>query len=124
MTERTVQFQTQAGAKPELPAFPADATLEQKAIAMLRTIFDPEIPVNIYDLGLIYRLDVSDPSQVKLDMTLTSPHCPVAESLPAQVRCAIESLPEIGNVCVNLVWDPPWSQERMSEDAKLLLDMF
>jgi len=124
MNESNVQFRPHVGTQPEPASLPANATLEDKAIATLRTIYDPEIPVNIYDLGLIYKIDVSDPSNIKLDMTLTSPHCPVAESLPAQVHCAIQSLPEVDNVCVNLVWDPPWSQERMSEDAKLLLDMF
>ena len=103
---------------------PDDTTLEEKIIAALRNIYDPEIPVNIYDLGLVYDIDASDPANVKVDMTLTSPHCPVAESLPAQVECSIKALEEVDNVSLNLVWDPPWDPDRMSEEAKLLLNMY
>jgi FeS assembly SUF system protein len=124
MTDRIVQFQTQAKNNPEPTIMPDNATLEEKIVATLRNIYDPEIPVNIYDLGLIYDIDASDPANVKVDMTLTSPHCPVAESLPAQVEGNIKALEEVDNVCVNLVWDPPWDPERMSEEAKLLLNMY
>jgi len=128
MNQRTVQFNphltssSPADANPV--AVPADASLTEKVIAVLRNIYDPEIPVNIYDLGLIYSIDVVDAVNVNINMTLTSPHCPVAESLPAQVQCAVQSLDAVQEVCVQLVWDPPWDQGRMSEDAKLLLDMY
>ncbi|MGD8568205.1 MAG: SUF system Fe-S cluster assembly protein [Gammaproteobacteria bacterium] len=128
MTDRIVQFQPQvqpkASSEPEPVAVPENATLEEKIIAAMRNVFDPEIPVNIYDLGLIYDIDAADPANVKVNMTLTSPHCPVAESLPAQVESNIRALEDVDNVCVNLVWDPPWDPERMSEEAKLLLDMY
>jgi len=133
MSERLVQFHRQFprqtgqphnGKTPELVTVPQDATLKEKIIAALRNIYDPEIPVNIYELGLIYDINVADPANVKVEMTLTSPHCPVAESLPAQVECSIKALDEVENVCVNLVWNPPWSQDRMSEEARLILNMY
>jgi len=129
MNQRTVQFQPNASAssqsvEQQTLAVPADASLRDKVIAVLRNIYDPEIPVNIYDLGLVYQIDVSDPANIKLEMTLTSPHCPVAESLPAQVQCAVQALDQVNTACVNLVWEPPWDASRMSEDAKLLLDMY
>ena len=128
MRERYVQFQPevqpQASRNPEPVCIPADAPLREKIIATLRNIYDPEIPVNIYDLGLIYDIDLSDSKHVNINMTLTSPHCPVAESLPSQVQCSIKAIDEVEDVCVTLVWDPPWSQERMSDDARLLLNMY
>ncbi len=95
--------------------------LKQDVINTLKTIYDPEIPVNIYELGMIYDLDVDDYGNVKIKMTLTSPACPVAESLPGEVRRKIESVKGVRSVDLELVWDPPWSLDMMSEEAKLTL---
>lgn len=89
----------------------------------LREIFDPEIPVNIYELGLIYKIDVHDDNAVTLDMTLTSPNCPVAESLPGEVQNRIEDVPGVGNCEVRIVWDPPWHPSMMTEEAQLELGL-
>ena len=89
----------------------------------LRDIYDPEIPVNIYDLGLIYGVDVTPDSDVMVTMTLTTPHCPVAESMPGEVELRVGSVPGVGSAEVNLVWDPPWDPAKMSDDAKLELGM-
>jgi len=99
-----------------------DAPLKTKIIATLRNIYDPELPVNIYDLGLIYKIDFSG-RDVDIVMTLTSPNCPVAGSMPAQVECAIKALDEVDNVCVELTWDPPWSSEKLSDEVKLTLGL-
>jgi FeS assembly SUF system protein len=92
-------------------------------IVALKEIFDPEIPVNIYDLGLIYGVDVADGGHVVVTMTLTTPHCPVAESMPAEVELCVGAVPGVGDVEVNLVWDPPWDPQKMSDEAKLELGM-
>jgi FeS assembly SUF system protein len=92
-------------------------------IAALREIYDPEIPVNIYDLGLIYGVDVSDEGSVAVTMTLTTPHCPVAESMPGEVELRVEAVPGVRDAEVNLVWDPPWDMASMSDEAKLELGM-
>lgn len=98
--------------------------LEAQVIEVLRTVFDPELPINIYDLGLIYGIE-ADPAEgkVHVKMTLTSPACPVAGALPADVQKRIESIPEVSQAQVELVWDPPWSPARMSEAAKLQLNL-
>jgi len=124
MSQRTVQFQSATNNSSEPIEFAENATLEEKVTTVLKTIYDPEIPVNIYDLGLIYDFNIKHPSDVTVKMTLTSPHCPVAESLPAQVECAIKSIAGVSNVAVELVWDPPWDKTRMSEEAQLMLDMY
>ena len=92
--------------------------------AVLRNIFDPEIPVNIYELGLIYKIMIDDTNNVALQMTLTAPACPVAGEMPGQVKDAIAAIDGIGSVEVDLVWDPPWNPELMAETAKLQLGMF
>ncbi len=97
--------------------------LYEAVIAALREIFDPEIPVNIYDLGLIYGVDVGPEGSVAVSMTLTTPHCPVAESMPAEVELRIGSVPGVRDAEVNLVWDPPWDPAKMSDEAKLELGM-
>jgi FeS assembly SUF system protein len=97
--------------------------LEQDAIAAIRTVFDPEIPVNVYDLGLIYKLDVSNPDEIAIDMTLTAPGCPVAGELLARVERAVLLAPGARGVKMNLVFDPPWSPVNMSDEAKLELGM-
>ncbi len=92
-------------------------------IAALKEIFDPEIPVNIYDLGLIYNVEVADGGHTVVTMTLTTPHCPVAESMPGEVELRVGAVPGVGDVEVNLVWDPPWNPQLMSDEAKLELGM-
>ncbi|MGD2076468.1 MAG: SUF system Fe-S cluster assembly protein [Gammaproteobacteria bacterium] len=100
-----------------------DASLEQKVIEALRTIYDPEIPVNIYDLGLIYVVHIDDQGVVNVQMTLTAPACPVAGTLPGQVEEVLRQVVGVRDARVELVWDPPWDQERMSEEAKLTLGL-
>ena len=95
--------------------------LEQKIISALQTVFDPEIPVDIYELGLIYNIKLDDSADVDITMTLTSPACPVAESLPGEVRQKVKSIEGINEVNINLVWEPPWNKDMMSEEAKLNL---
>ena len=98
---------------------------EEEVINVLKTIYDPEIPVNIYDLGLIYRLDITEDNDIQVDMTLTSPACPVAETLPPMIERAIKlQIPETKMSVVQVVWEPPWDQSKMSESAKLELGMF
>lgn len=98
---------------------------ENKAtvIDAVKTVFDPEIPVNVYDLGLIYGINFPRPDQIAITMTLTSPACPVAQSLPNQVKQAVMTATGIDDVSVDIVWDPPWNQDAMSEDARLALNM-
>ncbi len=96
--------------------------LEKKIIEEIKKIYDPEIPVNIYDLGLIYKIQVSN-DNVDIDMTLTSPNCPVAESLPKQVKDNIKNVNGVSKVNLNIVWDPPWTKDKMSEAAKLELNL-
>ena len=95
--------------------------LEQKIISTLQTVYDPEIPVNIYELGMIYDIKIKNEADVDILMTLTSPACPVAESLPGEVREKIKSIEEVNEVNVELVWEPPWDKDMMSEEAKLNL---
>lgn len=97
--------------------------LYEAVIEALKEIYDPEIPVNIYDLGLIYGVDVTAEGHAAVTMTLTTPHCPVAESMPAEVELRVASVPGIAIADVNLVWDPPWDPQKMSDDAKLELGM-
>jgi len=105
--------------EPGTPVASAEAVYEA-----LRTVYDPEIPVNIYDLGLIYEMDIAENGNVRLVMTLTTPGCPVAEEMPGMVAEAVAAVSGIGEVRVELVWEPTWTQEHMSEDAKLALGMF
>ncbi len=100
-----------------------EMTLEQKVIGALKEIFDPEIPVNIYDLGLIYDLQVSEEGEVRILMTLTAPNCPVADSLPDEVNEAIKKIEGVKSVEVNLTFDPAWSQDNLSEVARLELGL-
>ena len=96
---------------------------EDAIIEAMKTVFDPEIPVNIYDLGLIYECKIDDKGEVKIDMSLTAPGCPVAGEMPGEVARAVAALPGAGEVTVRLVWEPPWTPERKSEDARLALGM-
>lgn len=115
----------------EMPPAPvedaATAALKANIVTFLQTVHDPEIPVNIYDLGLIYRIDLfadGDQYRAEIDMTLTSPGCPVAGTMPGLVQLAASQAAGVSDVKVELVWDPPWDRARMSEAAKLELDMF
>ena len=101
-----------------------DDTLLNRVIAGVREVYDPEIPLNIYDLGLIYRIDISEESHIAIDMTLTSPMCPVAGSLPGEVEMAARGVDGVSDVVIELVWDPPWGPEVMSEAARLELGIF
>ena len=98
-------------------------SMKEKIIGEIKKIYDPEIPVNIYELGLIYKLEVDEKNKVNIDMTLTSPNCPVAESLPNQVKEAIMKIAGVSDVDLKLVWEPPWTKDRMSEVAKLELNI-
>ena len=99
------------------------AELNDKIIRAIKTVYDPEIPVNIYELGLIYRIEVNNEKKVIIEMTLTSPNCPVAESLPKSVKENILKIDGIKDVDLKLVWDPPWTKDKMSEAAKLELNL-
>ena len=113
-----------ADAPPRLLDGDEVAVLEQQVVATLGTCFDPEIPVNIYELGLIYGIDVKPTGAVHIRMTLTSPACPVAGSLPLEVQAKVRSLAGVTSAKVDLVWEPPWDKDRMSEAAKLQLGLF
>ena len=113
-------------AEPQTAALPQAELdrLTDALIAALKTVYDPEIPVDIYELGLIYKVDVSDTKDVAIDMTLTAPGCPVAGEMPGWVEDAVRELPEIRSCKVDLVFEPPWDPSRMSDEAKLQLNMF
>jgi FeS assembly SUF system protein len=118
-------------ASPAEPPTPAPATgpvdisdFQDKVIEVLRTCFDPEVPVNIYELGLVYGIDVAESGDVAVRMTLTSPACPVAGSLPPEVQAKVQRIPGVKSARVDIVWDPPWTPERMSEAARVQLGMF
>ena len=98
--------------------------LTQDIIGALKTVYDPEIPADIYELGLIYRVEVDDDRNIEVDMTLTAPGCPVAGEMPGWVENAVSSVPGVGNVTVNMVFDPPWDQSRMSDEARVALDWY
>ena len=95
--------------------------IEEKIVAMLKTVYDPEIPVNVYDLGLIYKIDVSDNAEVVLDMSLTAPNCPAADFIMEDIRQKIESVEGVNSATINLVFEPEWDKDMMSEEAKLEL---
>ena len=97
--------------------------LEKEVVDLLKTVFDPEIPVNIYELGLIYKVEITPENDVIVEMTLTTPACPVAESMPEEVRSRVAGIHEINEVSVNLVWEPQWNMNMMTEEAKLQLGM-
>ena len=103
---------------------PAVPVSEDAVIGAISTVFDPEIPVDIYQLGLIYAIEIGDDGKVKVEMTLTTPSCPSAQELPNQVDEAVRALDGVSEVLVEVVWDPPWDHSRMSEDARLALNMF
>ena len=109
-----------------ISALSADETerLGTEIIAALKTVYDPEIPADIYELGLIYKVDIKDDRSVEVEMTLTTPNCPAAEELPMTVENAVASVPGVGVVTVNIVWEPTWTPDRMTDEARLVLNMW
>jgi len=132
--DQTVQRTEESSSIPpeSAAASPAKSTLSEDElarmtddiIAALKTVFDPEIPADIYELGLIYKIDIGDDRAVTVDMTLTTPNCPAAQELPASVENAVSTVGGVGDVKVNIVWDPPWDQSRMSDEARSVLNMW
>jgi FeS assembly SUF system protein len=120
----TASRQLDLDLEPQAQPAPTEETFTDKLIKQLKTVFDPEIPVDIYELGLIYKIDVNEKNNVDIDMTLTAPACPVAGEMPGWVKEAVLRVEGIGEVTVNMVFDPPWTPERMSEEARLELNMF
>ncbi|MBI5319401.1 SUF system Fe-S cluster assembly protein [Bradyrhizobium sp.] len=116
---KTVSMETQSALPPE-----ETEQLSGEIVAALKTVFDPEIPADIYELGLIYKVDLKEDRSVDIMMTLTTPNCPAAGELPTMVENAVASVPGVGIVNVNLVWDPPWTPDRMSDEARLVLNMW
>ena len=124
----------QAPTAPNSDAAPAEKTsglpeeevgrLTDGVVAALKTVYDPEIPADIYEIGLIYKIDIGDDRAVTVDMTLTTPNCPSAQELPVMVENAVSSVPGVGEVKVNVVWDPPWDPSRMTDEARLVLNMW
>ena len=112
-----------SGEKDEEPKGGAGSDLQASVVDVLKSIYDPEIPVDIYELGLIYDVEISEDGDATITMTLTTPHCPVAESLPQEVELRVLSVPGIRDAVVNLVWDPPWDPSKMSDEARLELGM-
>ncbi len=126
MTDTTVTAEAQSSLMETQSALPTEETerLTKDIIAALKTVFDPEIPADIYELGLIYKVDIKDDRSVDVVMTLTTPNCPAAGELPTMVENAIASVPGVGMVNVSIVWEPVWSPERMSDEARLVLNMW
>ena len=116
---KTANMQTCSALAPE-----ETERLTSEIVAALKTVFDPEIPADIYELGLIYKVDIKDDRSIDVVMTLTTPNCPAAGELPTMVENAIASVPGVGVVSVNIVWEPVWSPERMSDEARLVLNMW
>ena len=98
--------------------------LTDEIVAALKSVYDPEIPADVYELGLIYKIDIGDDRAISIDMTLTTPNCPSAQELPSMVENAAASVPGVGPVTVNVVWDPPWDPSRMSDEARVVLNMW
>jgi len=116
---KTANMETHSALSPE-----ETERLTTEIVAALKTVFDPEIPADFYELGLIYKVDISDERAVDVTMTLTTPNCPAAGELPTQVENAIASVPGVGVVNISLVWEPAWSPDRMSDEARLVLNMW
>ena len=118
-TARPIEFSTSPGRSVE-----ETDRLTSDIVKALKTVFDPEIPADVYELGLIYRVDISEEGAVAIDMTLTAPGCPVAGEMPIWVQNAVSAVPGVSDVKVNMVFDPPWDQSRMSDEARITLDMW
>jgi FeS assembly SUF system protein len=138
MSDDTTKVDTPTNAAPSADKAPENATVTGSAtmpqaelnrltddiIAGLKTVYDPEIPADIYEIGLIYKIDIGDDRAVKIDMSLTSPNCPSAQELPIMVENAVSSVPGVKEAKVTVVWDPPWDPSRMSDEARLVLNMW
>ena len=131
MSEQTSTPESETVAAPNRPDFEGTTipaaeleTLTEGIVAALKTVYDPEIPADIYELGLIYKVDIADDRAVKIDMSLTSPNCPSAQELPIMVENAVSSVPGVKETKVDVVWDPPWDPSRMSDEARLVLNMW
>jgi FeS assembly SUF system protein len=135
MNDTTTTKTAEQTAEPAAPALTPQATgsaippeelerLTHDIVAALKTVYDPEIPADIYELGLIYKVDIDDDRNIVIDMTLTAPGCPVAGEMPGWVENSVSLVPGVGNVTVNMVFDPPWDQSRMSDEARVALDMY
>ncbi len=124
-TNETESAENPAAERPAPAAMALEGeSLSDEVVKALKTVYDPEIPADIYELGLVYRIDISDEGVVEIDMTLTAPGCPVAGEMPIWVKNAVAAVPGVSDVKVNLVFDPPWDQSRMSDEARVALDMF
>ena len=119
LPDKNVSFYKQFNNPKIIKGIPKDQIIEK-----IKTVMDPEIPVNLYDLGLIYNINIDEKNNIDIEMTLTNPNCPVAGSMPKSVGNAIATLQDISSIKVNLIWYPKWSKDMMSEDAKLALDIF
>ena len=119
LPDKNVSFSKQFNNPKIIKRIPKDQIIEK-----IKTVMDPEIPVNLYDLGLIYNINIDEKNNIDIEMTLTNPNCPVAGSMPESVGKAIATLQDISSIKVNLIWHPKWSKDMMSEDAKLALDIF
>jgi FeS assembly SUF system protein len=126
MTDETIRIRDDVDIESRATSLPEAevARLTDDIVAALKTVYDPEIPADIYELGLIYRVDIEDDRSVKIDMTLTTPNCPAAAELPQMVENAVASVAGVSGAKVNIVWDPPWDQSRMSDEARLVLNMW
>jgi FeS assembly SUF system protein len=125
-SDQTAPATNPAAPAPTASALPQEeiARLTDDIVAALKTVYDPEIPADIYELGLIYKVDIKDDRAVDVDMTLTTPNCPAAAELPMMVENAVASVAGVGPVKVEIVWDPPWDPSRMSDEARLVLNMW
>jgi|SRR6202046_353790 FeS assembly SUF system protein len=123
-TELTPSTPANAGEKPSNIPAEEMTRLTDEIVGALKTVFDPEIPADIYELGLIYKVDIDDDRMVNIDMTLTTPNCPAAGELPGQVENAVAGVSGVREAKVNIVWDPPWDPSRMSDEARTVLNMW
>lgn len=130
MNEQTINEASEQKADDALEPVTSDGLKEiglpdqDEVIAAIATVYDPEIPVNVYELGLIYAIDLHDDGRVEIEMSLTAPNCPSAQELPEMIRKAVLAAPKVSSVEVKIVWDPPWDMSRMSDDARLALNLF
>jgi len=126
MTDEAIRKRDDVDIANNAPSLPEAeiSRLTDDIVAALKTVYDPEIPADIYELGLIYKVDIEDNRSVNVDMTLTTPNCPSAAELPLMVESAVASVPGVSSAKVNVVWDPPWDQSRMSDEARLVLNMW
>ena len=126
MTDEAIRKRDDVEVENNAPSLPEAeiSRMTDEIVAALKTVYDPEIPADIYELGLIYKVDIKDDRAVSVEMTLTTPNCPAAEELPTMVENAVASIPGVGKVDINIVWEPAWTPDRMSDEARLVLNMW